>query len=598
MSNIFDGLEKLDDNVIIDNIAMLEAVNMGNVFKGYGTTVANKSAKIINKLGGFLGKDPGVKEVEEKKIDNYIDEEKNKFINLNRNELDDKLLNVLKEKSNISGNASKDSISVAIINSIAEYLSIEENLTVAQKADGIYRRYFEKLLSSIQKELNNQNEEEAQKTIIEIEKNLKNISERDKEKLKEVLNLQSLTGDEIRNILMKAGAPALIIGSMSASGFGAFLALTTIIHAVFTTILGITLPFAVYTSATSALSFILGPAGIAFIAGTTIWQFSKGNKKLKNEILSQLIFTSINACGGSLTPKNEELPSYETNEKLLEEIKKRDEEYKKLVEENNNLQSKVNNLEHDCNRLNSNIKLYKDTIEKENNKRTESKDKILKLKLEKEAVSRQLKESEINLSKLKQEITAENSEIKNKELQELQELNKSYKNEFTNLKESIEYQESIIANASKEIEDKTLKIKETELRNIELKKENEILIKQIKIKDEKIQKTEEIRRKEIQDKWNVYYPNFEITNMAIRNAIKFSKKEIWEIERTLMELHSLKDFKSASRGKITDNGQEYEHMAFSLPCGFPSRILYRILSGSNKKVVIEEIYKHNKKFLL
>lgn len=597
MSNIFDGLEKLDDNVIIDNIAMLEAVNMGNVFKGYGTTVANKGAKFINSVGGFFGKDPGVKVVKEKNIEDYMNEEKNKIINLNRNQLDDKLLNVLKEKAHMSGEQSKDAISVAITNSVAEYLNIEENLTVGQKADGIYRRYFEKLLSSIQKELNNQNEEEAQKTIREIEKNLRNISESDQEKLKEVLKLESLTGDEIRNILMKAGTPALIIGAMSASGFGAFVALTTIIHAVFTTILGITLPFAVYTGATSALSFILGPAGIAFIAGATVWQFSKGNKKLKNEILAQLIFTSINACGGSLVPKDEELPSYETNEKLLEEIRKRDEEYKKLVEENDKLQSKVHDLEDECDGLNLDISLYKYTIEKENNKRNESKEKILKLKSEKEAVIKQLKALEINVSKLEQEITLENSDIKNKEIQELQTLNENYKNEFMSLNESIEYQESIIENASKEIEDKTLKIKETELKNIELKKENEILLKQIKVKDEKIQQTEEVRRKEIQDKWKVYYPTFEITNMAIRTATKFSKKEIWEIERALMELHSLKDFKSVSRGKVTYNGQEYEHMGFSLPCGFPSRILYKILSGSNKKVVIERFYKHNEKFL-
>lgn len=85
--------------------------------------------------------------------------------------------------------------------------------------------------------------------------------------------------------------------------------------------------------------------------------------------------------------------------------------------------------------------------------------------------------------------------------------------------------------------------------------------------------------------------------MAIRTAAKFSKKEIWEIERALMELHSLKDYKSVSRGKVTYNGQEYEHMGFSLPCGFPSRILYRILSDSNKKVAIERFYKHNEKFL-
>lgn len=130
-----------------------------------------------------------------------------------------------------------------------------------------------------------------------------------------------------------------------------------------------------------------------------------------------------------------------------------------------------------------------------------------------------------------------------------------------------------------------------------MQKENEILKNKIEDKDKKIQQTEEIRRKEIEEKWKVYYPNFQITNMAIRTAVKFSKKEVWEIERALIELHSLDDYKSASRGKVPYNGQQYEHMGFSLPCGFPSRILYKILSNSNKKVEIERVYKHNEKFL-
>lgn len=84
--------------------------------------------------------------------------------------------------------------------------------------------------------------------------------------------------------------------------------------------------------------------------------------------------------------------------------------------------------------------------------------------------------------------------------------------------------------------------------------------------------------------------------MAIRDASKFSKKELWEIERALIELHSLKDYKSVSRGKIKDSGNEYEHMGLSLPCGFPTRILYKINNNSVKKVTIEKIYKHNERF--
>lgn len=65
------------------------------------------------------------------------------------------------------------------------------------------------------------------------------LSNNDKEAIEKMLNIEKLTGKEVRNILIKAGTPTIIIAALSASGFGAFMALTTIIHAVFTTILGI-----------------------------------------------------------------------------------------------------------------------------------------------------------------------------------------------------------------------------------------------------------------------------------------------------------------------------------------------------------------------
>lgn len=69
------------------------------------------------------------------------------------------------------------------------------------------------------------------------------------------------------------------------------------------------------------------------------------------------------------------------------------------------------------------------------------------------------------------------------------------------------------------------------------------------------------------------------------------------INCTKIELHSFKDYKSISRGKVKYNNQEYEHIGLSLPCGFPTRILYKILSNSDKQVQIEKVYKHNEKFL-
>ena len=356
---------------------MLEAVTMGSVFKGYGTTVANKGAKLVNKIGGLFGKNPGVKVVEEKRIEDYIKEEKDKISHLDREKLDEKLIEVLKGRADINVEASEDTISAKVIDSVSKHMKLGENMTIAQKADGIHRRYLEKLLNNIQKQLKSQGEDEAEKTIEEINKNVETLSDKDKEELKKVLNVDKLTGKEIRSILMKAGAPTAIIATLGASGFGAFMALTTIIHAIFTTILGVTLPFAVYTGATSALSFVLGPAGLVFIAGTTIWQFTKGNKNLKNEIMGQLIFASVNSYGGSFVAKDKDLPSHESNPLVLQEMEKRDEEYKNLVEDNRKLQKKVDDLEEAYRKSQNDIHTYENRIRTEKDKMQKLENEIL-----------------------------------------------------------------------------------------------------------------------------------------------------------------------------------------------------------------------------
>lgn len=597
MPNIFDGLDKLEDQVVREYIAMLEVVKMENVFKGYGTTIVNKSVKLMNGIGNVFGKKTKFTPQKEMKLEDYIEEKKSELAYLDREQLDDMLMQALSERGSYAF-TSKDMVSSDVIQKVARHMKLNENMTIAQKADSIHHRYLEKMLASMQEQLKKQNLHEAHATIDQIEKNVSQLSQVEQEELRKVLNINELTGKEIRNVLMKTGTPALIMGTLSASGFGAFMALTTVVHAVFTTILGITVPFAVYTSATSALSFVLGPAGVAFVAGTAIWQVLRGNNKLKNEIMGQVIFGAVNAYGGRFTVENHKLPSYEEDAKLVKLIAQRDEEYNQLIEENANLHNKVSSLDQSRKKYQKDIELYNRSIMNEAARREQSEYEISHLKNEQQTVSSQLKEVAMKLKQFEEQmiVREENDEATKLELERTKRLNDSYIKDLKSLEEDIQYQNMIIEEVGKEIDVKTKLIEETEARKLELEYENLKYKEEIELKDQKIKQTEEIRRKEITEKWKIYYPKFEIKSAAIRDAVGFSKKEVWEIEKALIELHSLKDFKSASIGKIRDNGIDYEHMRFSLPCGFPTRLLYRITNDSNKKVVIEKIYKHNERF--
>ncbi|NLB20411.1 MAG: hypothetical protein GX829_06215 [Clostridium sp.] len=595
MTNIFDGLEKLNDDVIMDNIAMLEAVNMGNVFKGYGSKASNTSAKMLNGIGKLFGKESMVHVEKEKTMEDYIGEEKEKIRDFSRMELDDKLLMTLRGKSDLKTMGSKDAISAYCINSVAKNLKIDKDLTVAQKADAIHSRYLEKLLASMQKELVKQDKDSANKTIVALEKNIESLNQDEKQKLMDILNIKSLTGNEIRAVLMKAGTPALIMGALSASGFGAFIALNTIIHAVFTTILGVTIPFAFYTGASSALSFMLGPAGIAMVAGTTVWQFTKGNKKIRNELVSQLIFLSVNAYGRSFSARDDELPSFEADELRLDGIKKRDREYTILVEDNNLLQKEVQSLTKEHSKLLKNIDDYEQIIARENWKKQESKLLIHRLQWDKEQLEKEHQLRTDEFLAIEKELKFSREDELEEQLQKRKDLYLKYQDETENLSRAINYQKDLYELASKEIEENEFKLLDSTAKNIGLENENERLKKELAKKDQEISYREEIRKREIEQKWIIYYKDFLISHRAIKKAAHFSKIELWKIEKALNELHSLNDYSSVSRGKVVENGIKYDHMGFPLPGGPPGRIQYRTLSNANKKVEIEDIYRHSEK---
>lgn len=589
MPNIFDGLYTIEDDVIIQNIAILESANMGNAMKGYGTTIANKGAKFLNFAGGLIGKKPNVKEIEEKRIDDYIKEKTIELRGNSRYELEERLkANLIKKVSGI--NKSDDAISVAVIEFVSKKMKLGENMTTAQKADSIHRRYFEKVLNELQVNLKNQNEEEEDKTIKEIEKSLQGLSEKEKEDLQEVLSISNLSGKEIRNALVRGGAPLLIIGGLSSIGFSAFIALTTIMHAIFTTVLGITLPFTVYTTATSLLGTILGPVGIIASITFGAWQFKKGNRKLDVEILGLLVFTAVSASGGSFVAKNESLPSYISDKEILKKIKTIDMNYNKLEKENNELKEELNRSNESINDLNENIELYKYNIQCEEEKRISAETIILDTNKNIILLNKKLKESKDQINDLENRIKTSNNEELQERLESILNDKEILENKISNLNYNIEYQNNLIEDASNEIEEKKEQIKSYDNNRKNLIYENKELKDKLEIYEKKLEKTELGRRKEISKKWNLYYPQFDITNSAVRGAGKFSKEEIWEIERALIELHSLKDFKSISRGKMDGI---YEHIGFSLPSGFPTRILYTITNHSNKKVRIEKIYKHN-----
>ena len=194
MPNIFDGLRKISDDDIIEQIALLETMNITNISKPIAQKAKKKTISIINFLGSKLGKNHMIEEPEVKEIWTLIDEKKDELKNCTRMELDERLLNILMEKSkNDIEDPTEDEISIEVIEEAAKLYKLYKNSTPGQKADNIYLKYCEKLKGKAKEYLNEQPFIDLKETTESIEEILKNMDEEQKKDFEQSVDVEKLT---------------------------------------------------------------------------------------------------------------------------------------------------------------------------------------------------------------------------------------------------------------------------------------------------------------------------------------------------------------------------------------------------------------------
>ena len=189
--------------------------------------------------------------------------------------------------------------------------SINEELTVEQKADIIYQKTLQSIISSLEK----QSDEERNEMIRQLDIELDSLSSDRKELIKQSLQTDHLSGEVLRNSFLKSG---IGIGSLITVGssFGAYIAINTIIHAIFTSFLGITLPFAVYTGVAKGVSIIAGPIGWCALGGYSIYSFIKTSGKLTSAMMSVVVFIAMTIYGKSFSVDENGAPLWITSDSI------------------------------------------------------------------------------------------------------------------------------------------------------------------------------------------------------------------------------------------------------------------------------------------
>lgn len=300
---LFDGLQKASKEELSYLIALLRQQTMKNIFSDKFNSTVTTGKKAINSVMSFFGKSKKTnEEIERQDKENHqdINDKIKEEIRILQNYTQEQLYNLFIEEVRKELDVPDSSLALLsnkiIVSAAKTDSSISEELDVEQKADIIYQKTLQSIISSLEK----QSDEERNEMIHQLNEELDNLSSDRKELIKQSLQTDHLSGEVLRNSFLKSG---IGIGSLITVGssFGAYIAINTIIHAIFTSFLGITLPFAVYTGVAKGVSIIAGPIGWCALGGYSVYSLIKTSGKLTSAMMSVIVFIAMTIYGKSFS---------------------------------------------------------------------------------------------------------------------------------------------------------------------------------------------------------------------------------------------------------------------------------------------------------
>ena len=334
MANVLSVLKKASDEDIRNQVATLEVVTIKNIMGTEGMKAVDKAAGMVNSVGRLFGaKKSLVKDLRPKTIEEQIKDKIEEHAYDSRTSLDVNLRRLLAERLNLKDDPSDERIAKEIVNRAAKHMDIDEVLAPAEKIDAVFQRYMERLETKMREAFDKADETTREKLRQQIDASLDSMTEEQRTEVRMALKTDKVTADTVIQMMKPTGLTGMMatMGSM----FGSYILLSVIIHGVFTTLLGVTVPFAVYTGAASTLSVITGPIGWAALAMFGVWQYVRGSSKVDGELYCQLIFTARFLHRKRFAPEDDDLPNWIVgrNEEIRQGIAESDASYQAKEEE-------------------------------------------------------------------------------------------------------------------------------------------------------------------------------------------------------------------------------------------------------------------------
>ena len=220
------------------------------------------------------------------------------------------------------------------------------------------------------------------------------LSQEEKDKIIEELGKAGLDKNQIASV---SGIGAL--GAAQLSGFGIYMLASSTVGAI-TSLLGITLPFALYTGMSSAISFVIGPVGF-LVMGVMLYRSFKHVKSWSEA--QEILLASWNELGTLVKgdfAKGTQIFKYIAASRIVLETN-----YAKEIEENENkieaFSRKAENLQNEHLSMESKISSVENEVMEMKSSVSDLKIEILQLEKQINNIGLEISDSEAEMNSLK-----------------------------------------------------------------------------------------------------------------------------------------------------------------------------------------------------
>lgn len=299
----FVGLERLTQEEKVELLSLIRVLS-GQLIIGDRVSKGLKKAKNYlgqhaERLASKMSSQVGARvhdwkerlDWDEEVLAGRVSKEQQRLRGLSPEKLQTELLACLRKLARLDESHDASAVTCAVIHEAASSLNLDARiyLDAASLEEAAFEAAIKEMVEALQKKLASMSEEEQEKLEELLRKELERLGEGDREALRQALGVSELSAGALLTFLRSGSAVAVVQLLAGSFGFGAFLFLTAMIKA-FGLLIGITLPFGVYSTSTSLLSFALSlPFFLLVMALTGGWILHRTNGKLDQQLSKILL---------------------------------------------------------------------------------------------------------------------------------------------------------------------------------------------------------------------------------------------------------------------------------------------------------------------